>query len=129
MWNTFKKSFSKYRANKVEIDWIKFDSKLEWLYYEYLKDLWVKFEVHPKYELQEKFVGMSENIRAINYIADFSFFMWETEFVIDIKGMPTPEAKLKRKLFMYKYPKKALMWVVRYKWEWVDYFDNEKRKK
>ena len=43
--------------------------------------------------------------------------------------MATPDAKLKRKIFMYRYPEKILQWLVRHKWERVDYFDNEKRKR
>ena len=64
---------SKYWAQKKEVDWIKFDSKLEAAYYIYLKEQWIKHEIQPKYILQEKFKNNKwENIRAINYIADFS---------------------------------------------------------
>ena len=60
--------------------------------------------------------------------------MYEADFrvgnkVIDIKGMATPLAKMKRKMFMYKYPYIELQRLVRYKGEWIDYFENEKRKR
>jgi len=122
-------SFRKYKAKRIEIDWIKFDSKLEWAYYEYLRDKQIQMEIHPRYELQAKFTYQEEKVRAIYYIADFSIIKDWIEYVIDIKGMPTENAKLKRKLFMYKYPEKVLQRLVRYKGERVNYFDNEKRKK
>lgn len=116
---------SKYNSKKIVIDNYKFDSKVESDYYLYLKWLWVKFELQPKYILQEKFKSWNENIRAIYYIADFSY--WDV--VVDVKWLPTQASKLKRKMFMYKYPHLELKRLVRYKWIRVDYFENEKRKK
>ena len=117
---------SKYWAEKNVVDGIKFDSRVESDYYLYLKSLGKEFTLQPKYLLQEKFINnQGENIRPIYYIADFAY----DDIVVDIKGMPTQAAKLKRKLFMKKYPNLKLQWLVRYKWEWVDYFENEKRKK
>lgn len=125
----------KYWAKKVEIDWIKFDSKVEWLYYEYLK--WLKanwditdFTIQPRYELQSKFTKLSKKYMAINYVADFEvIFKDGARKVIDIKGMPTEGAKLKRKLFEYKYPTMNLHWIVRYQSQWVEYDLNELRKR
>lgn len=117
---------SKYWAEKNTVDGIKFDSRVESDYYLYLKSLGKEFTLQPKYLLQEKFINnQGENIRPIYYIADFAY----DDIVVDIKGMPTQAAKLKRKLFMKKYPNLKLQWLVRYKWEWVDYFENEKRKR
>jgi len=117
---------SKYWAEKNTVDGIKFDSKVESLYYLYLKEKGVKHTLQPKYILQDKFINnQGESVRAIHYIADFAY----DDIVVDIKGMPTQAAKLKRKLFMKKYPNLKLQWLVRYKWEWVDYFENEKRKR
>lgn len=117
---------SKYWAEKNTVDGIKFDSRVEWEYYLYLKSLGKEFTLQPKYLLQEKFINnQGENIRPIYYIADFAY----DDIVVDIKGMPTTEAKLKRKMFMKKYPNLKLEWLVRYKWERISYFDNEKRKK
>lgn len=117
---------SKYWAEKNVVDGIKFDSKVESDYYLYLKSLGKEFTLQPKYLLQEKFINnQGENIRPIHYVADFAY----DDIVVDIKGMPTSDAKIKRKMFMYKYPHLTLQWLVKYKWEWVDYFENEKRKK
>lgn len=125
----------KYWAKKVEIDWIKFDSKIEWEYYNHLKLMKQKGEVkdfttQPKYELQPKFTKNGKKFMAMNYVADFEvIFPNGNRHVIDIKGMPTEGAKLKRKLFEYKYPELNLYWVVKYQWQWVDYDTNELRKR
>lgn len=121
-----KKTRSKYGANKTVVDDIKFDSSLEAEYYLYLKSMDVDFRIQPKYELQEKFISNDgSKIQPINYIADFSY----DNVVVDIKGMPTQAAFIKRKMFIYKYPELKLKRLVRYKWDWIDYFENEKRKK
>ena len=70
---------SKYKNKKVVIDGIEFDSKKESRYYQQLKlmerqglikdiKLQVKFELQPKYKKNNKI------IRAINYIADFTYY-------------------------------------------------------
>lgn len=117
---------SKYNAKKTEIDGIKFDSQSEGEYYMYLKLNDREHVRQPKYLLQEKFIANDwSKIQPIYYIADFAY----DNVVVDVKGQATSDAKLKRKLFMYRYPELKLQWLVRYKWEWVDYFANEKRKK
>ncbi|MCI0501113.1 MAG: DUF1064 domain-containing protein [Epsilonproteobacteria bacterium] len=65
----------------------------------------------PKYILQDKFVANDgSKIQPIHYIADFAY----DNVVIDIKGDPTSDAKIKRKLFMYKYPELKLKWLVKF---------------
>jgi hypothetical protein len=115
----------KYNANKTIIDWRKFDSKIESDYYLYLKSQWIDFECQKRYVLQDKFTCRWEKLQPIYYVSDFSY----GNVVVDVKWMPTWEARLKRKLFMYKYPELELKWLVKYKWERVSYFDNEKRKR
>lgn len=117
---------SKYGAKKTVVDWIKFDSRSEADYYMYLKLNDKEHVRQPKYLLQEWFVANDwTKIQPINYIADFAY----DNVVVDIKGLPTEWAKLKRKMFLYRYPELKLKWLVRYKWEWINYFENEKRKK
>lgn len=118
--------YSKYKAKKIVVDWIKFDSKLEADYYLYLKWEWVldKTILQPKFVLQDKFVYDWKTVSAITYVADFQ--IWDV--VIDIKWLPTPVAVMKRKMFMHRYGDKyRLDWLVRYKWERVCYFENQKR--
>lgn len=132
---------TKYNAKKAVVDGIRFDSKVESLYYVYLKDLKSKgelkdFKLQPVYELQPKFEYQGLKRRAINYKADFLVIDKEDkETVIDIKGMPTTEAKLKRKMFEYCYPDKDLKWIVRNLKRgsetggWITYEQNEEGKK
>lgn len=124
----------KYKSKKKEYDWFMFDSMVECDYYKFLKEkeeLWLvkNIIVQPKYLLQEKFIKNNKKNRAIWYIADFEviYKKWNI-IVVDIKWMATTEAKIKRKLFDYKFPDKELQWIVRYGWEFVQYDDNEKRK-
>lgn len=96
---------NKYNAKKTIVDGIKFDSKRESECYLILKqkqidgeitnlDRQVKFELIPKNDLY----------RAVNYVADFTFYDKNGEYhVIDVKGIITPEFKLKRKMFYAKY--------------------------
>ena len=124
---------SKYNANKCNSDGYSFDSKIEMKYYEYLKSLKTKglienFELQPEYELIPKFKNyFYKNIRAMVYKADFVIYELDyTQTIIDIKGMATPEAKMKRKLFYYMYPLSKLKWLVWYGGKWVDYDENIK---
>jgi len=135
MINYIAKKTSKYKAKKINVDWIDFDSKAESLYYIHCKEMKKNgviedFKLQPKFLLQEKFEKDGKNHRAINYIADFllKYPSWEIK-VIDVKWMPTQMAKIKRKMFDYKYRNITLSWVVLYKWEFYSYEENEKRKR
>lgn len=128
---------SKYWAERLVIDWIKFDSKVEWKYYLDLKEMkkdWkiLDFGLQPKFVLQDKFEKHWMKYRAIHYVADFliKFEEWMEE-IIDIKWMATNEAKMKRKLFDKKYPDKSLRRIVYVKkrWGWIDYDENVKMKR
>ena len=127
---------SKYKNKKVEIDGLVFDSIKEGEFYtrqvERLKAGCISsFVVHPVYELQPKFQKNGKNYRAIMYEADFEITEKVTvdgivrEFieVIDIKGLPTEGAKLKRKMFDFKYPEKCLTWLAWSKIDggWIEY--------
>jgi hypothetical protein len=43
--------------------------------------------------------------------------------------MPTADAKIKRKLFLYKFPDMKLHRITKFHGEWVDFFKNEDRKR
>ena len=62
--------------------------------------LQVKFELQPKYKKNNK------TIRAINYIADFTYFDVNKgkTIIVDTKGYRTEVYKLKKKIFEYVYP-------------------------
>lgn len=96
----------KYKNTKTIVDGIQFDSKLEARAYVYLRDNpnYLIYELQPKFELQEKFAYRGKTIRAINYIADFLIAYRDVFYVVDAKGVETPEFKLKMKMLHYKYP-------------------------
>ncbi|MGX7108334.1 DUF1064 domain-containing protein [Facklamia miroungae] len=107
----YPKKKHKYRAKKVVIDGITFDSKAEAMYYNHLKFLKkagvVKnFSQQVEYILQDKFEHPStgKTVRAIKYVPDFliAYTNGKSE-VVDVKGMQTKEFKLKAKLFINKY--------------------------
>lgn len=71
-----------------------------------------KYELQKPYELQPEFTYNGKTVRSIKYVADFYIqYADGKEEVIDIKGCPDNTAKLKRKLFWYKYPNIQYLWV------------------
>src|SRR5690606_21122353 len=85
------------------------------------------FQVQPIYELIPK-LGRQ---RKTEYIADFAlYFERKLIEVTDVKGMATASAKLKAKLFRYKYPDVQLRWICKApKYtgkEWIEYDDLKK---
>lgn len=113
--------WSKYHVSAREdrtYDGIVFDSKAEMEYYrEVVLPLAAAGEI-VQYELQKSFVlqpGFRHDgkaVRAITCVCDFYLIYKDGHSeVIDVKGMATPEAKLKRKMFLYKYPEENLLWV------------------
>ena len=130
---------SKYNAKKVEYKGIVFDSKVECEYYQYLEKKmngvrYNRIEIQPRYELIPKFGDQ----RKTEYIADFALYLDNDLIeVIDVKGMATTTAKLKAKLFRYKYPDVKLTWICKAPkytgQEWITYEEllkaRRKRKK
>lgn len=114
MWNR-----SKYHAKKTFAYGIQFDSKREAERYQELKTLEAQGKIHD-IKLQVKFVlipaqrepdtvGVKGGIikgklieREVTYRADFTYFTEDGTFVVeDVKGMRTPEYKIKKKLMLY----------------------------
>lgn len=116
---------SKYNAKKVEIDGIKFDSKVEGEYYLHLKQQVTErqilgFERQKRMLLQEGFSveGVKGKIRPIFYVVDFIITENDgTLTYVDVKGMETDVFKLKKKLFMKRY-NTALLKVKKTKGGW-----------
>jgi hypothetical protein len=113
-----KAAYGHERKPKTEIDGIKFMSPGEAERYIELCILKLKgeiqsFELQPKFEIQPKFRKLEILFRPIMYIADFKIFYSPSDVRIeDVKGWggyTTPEFKLKRKLFEYKYPELTLI--------------------
>jgi hypothetical protein len=98
----------KYHNKKCEYKGLKFDSLKERNHYivlehlektNQIKDLkrQVKFELQPSFKLNNK------TIRAITYIADFTYLKDNKLVVVDTKGFRTKDYLLKKKMFQYKY--------------------------
>lgn len=102
---------SKYNAKKSEYKGIKFDSKAEMEYYKHLELLKEMGEV-SWFDMQPEFTllgGFTDNFGRkhlpIKYRADFLVHYTDAPpVVIDIKGMETPDFKLKRKMYCARFP-------------------------
>ena len=130
----------KYNNDKTVNDGISFDSRSESLYYELLKRKKaqgeiVNYELQPTYLLQLAFKYNGKTVRSICYIGDFLVYHLDgTEEVVDIKGMATPVALMKRKMMQYRYPELKLTWLCRNikrgdKDGWIEYEELKKRRK
>lgn len=89
-------------------------------------------QLQVKYELQPKFKYNNETLQAINYISDFVItFSDNSVKVVDTKGLPDATAKLKKKLFHYKYPDIDYVWMSYSKMDggWLEYKDLEKARR
>lgn len=94
----------KYGAVKTVIDGIKFDSKAEALYYQLHKhDKGMKMQ--EKFVLMDKFKLNGKAYLEIAYKPDFTFYDENGNLtkVVDVKGVLTPEFKIKSKLFANRY--------------------------
>jgi hypothetical protein len=115
---------------KRTCDGIVFDSQLEMKYY---RDVLcpkvesgevVYYELQKKYELQPKFSRNGKTVLPVTYVADFYIQYADGSIeVVDTKGCPDSIAKLKRKLFWYRYPDIDYHWITYVqKWGgWRDY--------
>ena len=113
-------SYSKYKNRRTEVDGIEFDSLKEARRYGELK-LLVKggvikdLELQPVFELIPKQKHNGKTIRKANYIADFMYIDTKRGITVveDVKGFKTDVYKLKKKMFLYKYPEyefKEIWW-------------------
>ena len=127
----------KGKQNRTYDDII-FDSELEMHYYRDVVCIGIQngnikdCQLQIKYELQPKCKYMGQNILAINYVADFVItYSDNTVIVIDTKGLPDATAKLKKKMFHYKYPDIDYKWYGYSKVDggWMEYKDIEKCRK
>lgn len=114
---------------------ILFDSSLEMRYYRDivcvgLKDGTIKdCKLQAKYELQPKYIYKDKNIRSVNYVADFVLTYADDSVIVwDVKGLPDATAKLKKKLFHYKFPDVDYRWISYSKVDggWLEYDEIQK---
>jgi len=133
----FNVNTSKKAKDKRTLNGYTFDSDIEYKFYVYIlsqqeEGLIKKILIQPKFELQPKYEKQGKKVRCIQYIADFQIEYTNGNIIIfDVKGMVTPEFKLKRKIFDYIYPDKVLRCVnfSRLDGGWCDIEDIEKGRK
>lgn len=126
----------KFNAKKAEIDGIQFDSQIEARYYAQLK--WLqrageikRFERQPRFILQEAGTTPSGvKYSKIEYVADFKVIRKDgTVEIIDVKGVETAVFRLKKKLFMARYPWPISLVTYDSKLGWTTLDKLKKRKK
>jgi hypothetical protein len=114
---------------------ILYDSELEMKYFRDVIEIGLndgsikKCERQVKYELQPKYKYQDKNILAINYVADFVVTYNDDSIIVwDVKGLADATAKLKKKLFHYRYPEIDYRWVGFSGMDggWLEYQDIEK---
>ena len=133
---------SKYNVSQDKLrrtfDGVVFDSELEMKYY---RDVIypklnsgeiISCEFQKKYELQPSFKHYGTTVRQITYIADFYIVYADgSREVIDVKGMKTPEAQIKRKMMWYVYPDINFKWIayINKSLGWVEYDEAQRIKR
>ena len=92
---------SKYGNKKIELDGVKFDSKLELFCYQQFKSLGLEFDFQRTILLQEGFRFRGKAIRPITMIVDFVLHQDGQKIYIDTKGFATETSKLKYKMLKF----------------------------
>lgn len=92
---------SKYGNKKIELDGVKFDSKLELFCYQQFKSLGLEFDFQRTILLQEGFRFKGKWIRPITMIVDFVLHHDGQNIYIDTKGFATETSKLKYKMLKF----------------------------
>lgn len=105
---------SKYRNEKVSLDGKKFDSKAERDYYSSLLLLKragevIDFKMQEEFVLQDGFLRGKKKYRPIKYRADFVVKYKDRTEVVDVKGFETQIYKMKRKMFLSRYPESVFV--------------------
>ncbi len=114
----FKIDRSKKGKEKRTFEGKEFDSLMELQFYrDFLLPLKNKGEIkniilQPEYILQKKFYKYGKCVLPIKYVGDYEVeFSDGKTITYDVKGMPTVEAKIKRKMFDFQFPEKTLIWI------------------
>lgn len=105
---------SKYGNKKLEVDGVKFDSKLELFCYDLLTKLNFEFEFQKKIILIDSFRYNKKAIRPITLTVDFVVKHNDIDYYIDIKGFATDVSKIKYKMLRYQLkdnPKTDVLWL------------------
>jgi len=140
-----KKKYSKFHVNLSEegklkrtYKGIQYDSELELKYFKEVVEVGLEngtikeYQRQVKYELQPKCKYKDENILAIKYVADYVLTYADDSVIVwDVKGQADATAKLKKKMFHYRYPEIDYRWIGYSKIDnrWQEYHIIEKARK
>lgn len=105
---------TKYGNKKLEVNGVKFDSKLELVCYDLLNKLNFEFEFQKKIILIDGFRYNRKAIRPITLTVDFVVKHNNIDYYIDIKGFATDVSKIKYKMLRYQLkdnPKTDVLWL------------------
>jgi hypothetical protein len=105
---------SKYGNKKLEVDGVKFDSKLELFCHDLLTKMKFEFEFQKKIILIDGFRYNKKAIRPITLTVDFVVKNNDIDYYIDIKGFATDVSKIKYKMLRYQLkdnPKTDVLWL------------------
>lgn len=136
--------YSKFRIDrshkgkvKRTFEGVEFDSSMELYFYrDHLLPLKNKGEIEniilqPVYVLQPGFLKYSKRILPIKYIGDFEVKYSDGRIVTyDVKGLPTQDARLKKKMFDFVFPDKVLIWIALSVQDggWIEFSELQKMK-
>ena len=102
----------KYRNKKIEVDGVKFDSKIEHYCFRALTLNNIDFDFQRWIELTPSFSYNGEKIRAIRMRIDFVLKINGFNVYCDTKGFATAEAKTKFKMLKYTIKDQPLTDVI-----------------
>ena len=128
------KTCGRFKVYKPIIDNITFDSGMEAKYYVHLLEdvqagIVDNFSRQQEFQLQPSFKIGDKRRAAIKYIADFVVTYTDGNVVvIDVKGRETPDFKIKKKMFEYKF-RMPLYCVQFYQNQWMRLDDIKKLKR
>ena len=93
-----------YATKKVKYNNLTFDSGLEVYFYKLLEkeNLLADLKMQEPFELQPSFKWQNKTIRKMEYVTDF--YLTGKKIVIETKGLLEEKAKIKHKLFKFKFP-------------------------
>lgn len=93
-----------YATKKIKYNNLIFDSGLEVYFYKLLEsnNLLEHLKMQEPFELQPSFKWQNKTIRKMEYVSDF--YLTDTKIVIETKGLLEEKAKIKHKMFKFKYP-------------------------
>lgn len=101
-------TYRKYRNIKVKLGELSFDSKKEARYYHFLKKMeergditGLRLQVKFDFMINGEYLRYVDSNRVLKYVADFEYFdMYGNRKVVDVKGVKTPDYKIKKALMM-----------------------------